>query len=78
MQTRTELVLLWRTRKGKPAREVAYLTGMTESKLSKLENGHLRVSDETIGRFVRAKLCSPTEAGEAMRLPIELDSERAA
>lgn len=67
MNARRRLLLDARSRRGIPAREVAYLTRMTEAMVSKIENGHSPVTDETIGRYLRAELISDEEASTALR-----------
>lgn len=40
---------------------------MTEAMVSRIENGHTRVTDETIGRYLRAGLITDDEAATALR-----------
>lgn len=69
MHIRQALVREARSRKGIPAREVARLAHMTEAMVSRIENGHTPVTDETVGRYLRAGLITDAEAADALRQP---------
>jgi transcriptional regulator with XRE-family HTH domain len=68
MHARNILVREARTAKGKSGREVARLVNMTESMVSKLENGHLPVTDETLGRYFRAEIITAEQLTDALRV----------